>query len=204
MPDKLSQFLDDVANAKAKGDAADRSIVADLKGLPPADFARVPREILSGLSNTRYAEIVGSIAPDVTLPAPESASAVAPGRRSLRLAISWIPRAVVAMVTALVAGMVILLIAINAGALIDWWSYSQPLVRTAEVEGWPTCPRLDRWTDGCVYHVTKGISWRAAARDLELPESYLRRLNRHIADDPIPAGAIVVVWRERFPLQEIR
>lgn len=204
MPDKLSQFLDDVANAKAKGDAADRSIVAKLKGLPPADFARVPREILSGLSNTRYAEIVGSIAPDVTLQAPESASAIAPGRRSLRLAISWMPRAFVAVVNALVIGTIILLIAINAGLIANWWSYSQSLSRSAEVQAWPACARLDRWTDGCVYQVTKRLSWREAARDLDLPESYLRRLNRHIADDPIAAGASLIVWRERFPLKETR
>jgi hypothetical protein len=204
MPDKLSQFLDDVANAKAEGDAADRSVVARLKGLSPADFARVPREILSGLSNARYADIVGSIAPDVTLPASEPLRTIAPRRQSLRIAatVSWIPRAVVAVMAALTTGMVILLIAVNIGLVADWWSSSQPLVRSVEVQTWPACPRLDRWTDGCIYDMTKGLSWRQAAHDLDLPESYLRRLNRHISDDPISTGASLIVWRERFPLQE--
>jgi hypothetical protein len=202
----LTQFLNDVASAKAKGDAADRSVVARLKGLSPQDFARVPRDILSGLSNAGYADIVGSIAPDVTLPAAKTPPAISPRRRSLRLAgvASWMPRELVAMATALVSGMVILLIAVNAGLVSHWWSSSQPLFRSAEVQAWPACPRLNRWTDGCVYHVTKGFSWREAARDLDLPESYLRQLNRHVPDDPILTGASLIVWRDRFPLQEAR
>lgn len=202
MPDKLAQFLNDVASAKAKGDAADAGVVAKLRSLSPENFARVPREILGGLSNTQYADVVGSIAPDLKLKVPK----VSPRRRSPRVAdvVSWIPRVLVATGTALSAGAVILLVAINAGPLINWWSYSQPLARSVEVGGWPACPRLDRWTDGCVYHVTAGISWQDAARGLDLPESYLRRLNRHIPDPAIPATASLIVWRERFPLREVR
>lgn len=206
MPDKLSQFLTDVASAKAKGDAADAGVVAKLKGLSPEDFTRVPREILSGLSNTQYADVVGSIAPDLKLKVPKTPPVISPRRRSLGGAyvVTWIPRVLVAMGTALSAGAVILLVVINAGPLIDWWSYPQPLFRSIEVRDWPGCPHLDRWTDGCVYHVTQGISWRDAARDLSLPESYLRQLNRHITDNPIPAAASLIVWRERFPLKEVR
>src|ERR1700722_16330081 len=121
MPDKLTQFLNDVASAKAKGDAADAGIVAKLKGLSPEDFARVPRDILGGLSNIQYADVVGSIAPDLKLKVPKMPPVISPRRRSLRVAdvASWIPRVLVAMAAALSVGAAILLVAINAGPLFD-------------------------------------------------------------------------------------
>jgi len=205
MPSKLSEFLSDVSSAKAKGDAADAEVVSKLKGLSPEDFARVPRDVLGDLSSVQYADVVGSIAPDVKLNKPKVKAAVVKRQTwAWRDYWTWIPLPAIAVVASLTLGMTILAAAIITTPLLEWWCYSKPLSLPAYVIDWPRCARLSRWTDGCVYSVTKNLSWKDAAAYLDLPESFLRRLNHHIADDPIPAGATLTVWRERFLLQEPR
>jgi hypothetical protein len=205
MPSKLSEFLSDVSSAKAKGDAADAEVVSKLKGLSPEDFARVPRDVLGDLSSAQYTDIVGSIAPDVKLNKPKAKPTVVRRQtRSLRDYWTWIPLPVVAVAASVALGMTILFAAIITTPLLEWWSYSKPLTLPAHVAEWPRCARLSRWTDGCVYRVTKILPWKDAAGYLDLPESFLRRLNHHIADDPIPAGTDLTVWRERFLLGEDR
>lgn len=115
-----------------------------------------------------------------------------------------IPAPVAAVMISIFSGMVILAAAISATPMLEWQSYSKALSRPAVVAEWPRCPRLSRWTDGCVYQVTSGLSWRDAATYLDIPESYLRHLNRHIPGNSISAGSDLTVWRDRFPLQEIR
>lgn len=203
MPDKLANFLSDVASAKVKGDQAEADIVTKLKGLSPEDFARVPRDVLSGLSARRYAEVVQAIAPELKLKTPIEAAVVAPRpTRSWTEYWSWIPVPVIAVTVSLMAGAVILTAMVYTTPYLEWRSYATPLSRPAQVAKWPRCSRLTRWTDGCVYRVTTGLSWRDAANDLDIPESYFRHLNGHITIDPIPAGSNLTVWRERFPLQD--
>jgi hypothetical protein len=205
MPEKLSEFLKDVASAKAKGDAADAEIISKLKNLSPEDFARIPRDVLGTLSAAQYADVVSSIAPDVKLKAaPIKTASEQPYKRKLRDYVTWIPIPVVAVVVSIAIGMAILAAAISTSPALEWWSYSKPLSLPVYVAEWPRCPRLTRWTDGCVYHVTKGLSWRDAAGYLGVSESYFRHINRHITDDSIPAGADLTVWRERFLLRESR
>ena len=205
MPEKLSEFLKDVASAKAKGDAADAEVISKLKDLSPEDFARVPRDVLATLSAAQYADVVGSIAPEVKLKADRIEAAYEQRyKRKLCDYFAWIPVPVVAVVVSIVVAMAILGVTINTTPALEWWSYSKPLSLPVHVAEWPRCPQLTRWTDGCVYRVNKGLSWRDAAEYLDVPESYFRHLNRHITDDPIPAGADLIVWRERFPLRESR
>jgi hypothetical protein len=205
MPEKLSEFLKDVASAKAKGDAADAEVISKLKDLSPEDFARVPRDVLGTLSVAQYADVVNSIAPEVKLKAAKTEVAHEKRyKRKLRDYLAWIPVPVVAVVVSIVVGMAILGVAISTTPALEWWSYSKPLSLPVYVAEWPRCRMLTRWTDGCVYRVAKGLSWRDAAGYLDVPESYFRHLNRHITDDPIPAGADLTVWRERFPLREAR
>jgi hypothetical protein len=205
MPEKLSEFLKDVASAKAKGDAADAEVIAKLKDLSPEDFALIPRDVLATLSAAQYADVVGSIAPEVKLKAATIAAVNEQFyKRKLRDYFAWIPVPVVAVGVSIVTGMAILGAAISTTPVLEWWSYSRPRSLSVYVTEWPRCPQLTRWTDGCVYRVTKGLSWREAAGYLDVPESYFRHLNRHITHDPINAGADLTVWRERFPLQESR
>lgn len=197
---QLRVFLKDVASAKAKGDAADAAVIRKLKTLSADEFARVPRDMLNSLSNEQYKDIVNTVAPHVELKEPEPAPSLAkPKQRHL----NWrlLPRWVVAVFAGLLLGIAILIAASSATPLQEWWSYSTPLSRGMNVATWPRCQRLTRWTDGCVYRVTRGLSWSDAAGLVDLPETYLRWLNSHIQADPIPAGSDLTIWRERFPLQ---
>lgn len=199
---QLQAFLEDVASAKAKGDAADAAVVTKLKALSADEFARVPRDMLNSLSNEQYKDIVATVAPHVELKEPEAPPSPAKPKRHL----NWrlLPRWIVAVFAGLLLGSAILIAAISATPLQEWWSYSTPLSRGTNVATWPRCQRLTQWTDGCVYRVTRGLSWSDAASLVELPEIYLRWLNSHIQADPIPAGSDLTIWRQRFPLQEDR
>jgi hypothetical protein len=201
MTSKLDVFLKDVKSATAKADAADAEVVGKLKTLSAEDFARLPRSLLSHLSERQYREIVHSIAPTVTLkrePALVHSNRPSTKHKSLG---NWIPRSAVAAGLAIVAGLLVLIVGVGAGPMLEWWSYGKPLVRSASVAAWPRCPHLTSWTDGCVYRVVKGLDWSEAAHDLALPESYLRKLNQHIRSQSIPAESDLIVWRQRFPLQ---
>lgn len=88
MPEKLAAFLRDVKSAKVKGEAADAEVIAKLKKMTAEEFARVPRDVLSNLSATQYAEIVRTVAPEVNLKSPEKTTPV--GRRRTRAwSASW-------------------------------------------------------------------------------------------------------------------
>lgn len=201
---KLDEFLKDVKSATAKADAADAEMVGKLKTLSAEDFARLPRSLLSHLSDRQYREIVHSIAPTVTLKRePALARSNRPGTKHKSLG-KWIPRSGGAASLAIVAGLLVLTVGVGAGPMLEWWSYGKPLVRSASVAAWPRCPQLTSWTDGCVYRVVKGLNWSEAAYDLALPESYLRKLNQHIPSQVIPAQSDLIVWRERFALQAER
>lgn len=201
MTSKLDEFLKDVESATAKADAADAEVVGKLKTLSAEDFARLPRSLLNNLSDRQYREIVHSIAPTVTLKRePALIRSNRPGTKHSSFS-NWIPRSAVAASLAIVAGLLVLIVAVGAGPTSEWWSYGKPLVRSASVAAWPRCPHLTSWTDGCVYRAVKGLDWSEAAHDLALPESYLRKLNHHIPSQSIPAESDLIVWRERFPLQ---
>lgn len=201
---KLDEFLKDVESATAKANAADAEVVEKLKTLSAEDFARLPRSLLNNLSDRQYQEIVHSIAPTVALkrePALVHSNRRGTKHKSLG---KWVPQSAVAASLAIVAGLLVLIVAISAGPTLEWWSYGKPLVRNASVAAWPRCPHLTSWTDGCVYRVVKGLDWAEAAYDLALPESYLRNLNQHIPWQAIPAESELIVWRERFALQAER
>jgi hypothetical protein len=85
---------------------------------------------------------------------------------------------------------------------MEWWSYRVPPVRTVEAWTWPHCHRLSRWVDGCSYTPTERLTWEGAASLLAMSEPELREVNKHIASQYIPAGAMLVVWRGRTTLLE--
>jgi hypothetical protein len=203
MPDRLEQFLVDVAEAKAECAAADARLIARLKRLSPEEFVRVPRNVIDGLTSAQYADIVKTIAPAMKLKTEKEP----PKTPKKRVQQTWwpkIPASIVGIVVGLSVGLLILGGLSGVPRVLEWWSYDQPLVRSSDVSKWPRCARLTRWTDGCVYRVTSGLSWAEVAGDLDLPESYLRNLNNDVVNKTVPAKSDIIVWRERFPLQEKR
>ncbi len=79
---------------------------------------------------------------------------------------------------------------------------SGPLSRNAS--DWPRCLRLDRHTDGCVYRTGGNrLTLAKAAALLRMDAGDLAGLNRHLAgigDQPLPAGSLIVVLRDRTRL----
>ena len=79
---------------------------------------------------------------------------------------------------------------------------SGPLSRNAS--DWPRCLRLDARTDGCVYRTSGNrLSLARAATLLRMEAGDLAGLNRHLAgngDQPLPAGSLIVVLRDRARL----
>lgn len=201
MPAKLKSFLADVASARAKSEAAEAEVIKRLKGMSPAEFARVPRNVLNGLTNQQYEEIVGAIAPGIELKKEAAPPANAAAEPRARLHLGWMPRPLVAAACAIVLGVMAMIAVLAATPALERWSYSGPLLRTADVATWPKCARLTRWTDGCLYQVTRGVSWSDAAGSLDIRETTLRELNRHIRFSDIPSGSSLIVWRYRFELQ---
>jgi hypothetical protein len=69
---------------------------------------------------------------------------------------------------------------------------------------WPRCQRLDRHTDGCVYRTGGNrLTLAKAATFLRMDAGDLASLNRHLAgigDQPLPAGSLIVVLRDRTRL----
>lgn len=201
MPTKLKTFLADVASARAKSETAEVDLIKRLKGMSPADFARVPRNVLNGLTNQQYEAVVQAIAPGIELKQEAPPPARPATKPKACLGLRWMPRAAIAAGCAIVLGTLTTMAVLEATPALERWSYSRPLLRAADVTTWPKCPRLTRWTDGCVYRVTSGLSWTDAAGYLDLPETTLRDLNRHIRFPYIPADSSLVIWRYRFELQ---
>lgn len=79
---------------------------------------------------------------------------------------------------------------------------SGPLSRNAS--DWPRCLRLDARTDGCVYRTSGNrLSLTKAAALLRIDAGDLAGLNRHLAgngNQPLPAGSLIVVLRDRARL----
>jgi hypothetical protein len=93
----------------------------------------------------------------------------------------------------------------NVGLLA--WQPAVALIRppsalSSDVNRWPRCPRLDRYTDACLYVVQERLRWSDATQLLVLPLDTLRATNRHLgAGDLLPRGAVLVVWRGQLRLE---
>lgn len=75
------------------------------------------------------------------------------------------------------------------------------IVRPASTATWPSCSRLSRYTDGCVYTPTQDLNWEWVARQLDIPVEVLKRTNRHQPPQFIVGRAPLIVWRERGRLE---
>jgi hypothetical protein len=199
MAERLKAFLKDVSTLRAQQGAEQSARMDRLKAMTPAQFVRLPREELQELTDRQYAEVVRHVAPEHQLPeAREVAGSLRKSSRWLR----WIaiPMAVRAVVLGLSMGFLVLIPSLSVGPAIDWWQYRFPPLRSEQASNWPTCRRLNRWVDGCIYMPMQDLAWDRVASLLEMPEAELREANHHIKQTYIPAQTTLVVWRHRGQL----
>lgn len=163
-----------------------------LASVPPSALALIGPEGLAALA-ARRAEFAG-LAPK---PRPVAGSSpvmttTAPTRSVRRWRLSptvWLCTGIV------LAALSFDRLAAIAGSPVP----ERPLSRNAS--DWPRCLRLDPRTDGCVYRTGGNrLSLASAATLLRMNAGDLAGLNRHLAgnaDQPLPAGSLIVVLRDR-------
>ncbi|MCW5690998.1 MAG: hypothetical protein KIT48_01395 [Pseudolabrys sp.] len=196
MARRLDEFLTNVKVAREERAADQKALVRQLKGLTAEAFVRLPREAMQDLTNEQYDNVVKHVAPDHKLPQPPAEPPTLP-RWRLRDIWKATPNWMQAAVAALLTGLPILMASLLVVPAIHRWQYQTPPVRSIETSTWPLCDRLNEWVDGCIYVLHRAMMWERAAGLLAVPEAELRRINRHIRENYIPAGATIVVWRAR-------
>lgn len=200
MASRLQEFLGNVKAARDERAADQKALITRLKRLTADEFVRVPLEDLQDLSMAQYEEVSQHIVPDHKLPQPPAEPPKPPQRR-LRNLWKATPDWLQAFVAAMVAGLPILMAALLVVPALHWWQYQTPPVRSIDASTWPPCSRLNEWVDGCTYVPHSALTWPSTASLLGIPEEELRETNRHIRENYIPAGAMIVVWRHRGTLQ---
>jgi len=78
----------------------------------------------------------------------------------------------------------------------------QPL--SSHARSWPTCTRLSRQTDNCLYRIQRGMPWSDASAYLGMDMSDLKHVNPHLSPrhSQLAQGDLLIVWRGITPIQE--
>lgn len=200
MASHLQEFLGNVKAAREERAADQKALITRLKRLTADEFVRLPREDLQDLTTAQYDEVSQHIVPDHKLPQPLAEPSTPPQRRLRDLwkaTPSWLQAAVAAQLV----GLPMLIAALLVVPALHWWRYQTPPLRSIDATTWPHCARLNEWVDGCTYMPTTALTWERAASLLAITEAELRRTNRHIHENYIPAGTTIAVWRKRGILQ---
>lgn len=202
MPDQRTAFRQNVARIKADATKASDDLVQRLKKLTPAEFLRQPPQIFNQIKLNQYRDIVATIAPEVRLPVPDTEVSATKARR-FALKTWWRERS--ALTQSIIVTVIVSMIFSTAGVIAPLaakWTLSRTeVVRPSTTTNWPVCKRLSEYTDGCLYYPTQDLNWDWAAWKLNMPLETLRRTNRHLPGQWIPANAQLVVWRERGRLE---
>ncbi len=203
-PVQLTDFDALVRTAIREGRDGRAEIMRQLCALPLERLATVPASALAligpqGLAAlaARRAEFAG-LAPKPgpitgSVPATAMAAPVRPVRRWHVSPTIW-----------LCTGIVLAALSFDrvAAMVSPPPSASRPLSRNAS--DWPRCLRLGRHTDGCVYRTGGNrLTLARAAALLRMDAVDLAGLNRHLAgigDQPLPAGSLIVILRDRTRL----
>lgn len=199
MNSKLTAFKSDAAAAVADANEAETQVVERLKRMSPEEFARAPRELIEDLSTEQYRDVLAQVTRMMDSEDDEPPRKASAWKRLTR----HVPAALLVLAKAGLLGASAFFLVLAGPPIADWWWSRTPPVRSTDTGTWPSCGRLTAWDDGCVYTITDGLTWDAAAIILELPSTYLRQVNRHITTGTLPAGAILVVWRERGTLRNL-
>ena len=70
MADRRAIFHKDMAKVRSDAANESRQLMNRLKQMTPAQFVRLPAKTIARLTAAQYREIVGTIAPEISLSAP--------------------------------------------------------------------------------------------------------------------------------------
>jgi hypothetical protein len=178
-------------------------IVRQLCALPLERLAAVPSSALALIGSEGLAALAACRAefaglapkPGAIIGSVPATAMTAPKRPARRWRVSptiW-----------LCAGIVLAALSFDrVAAMVVQAPVAGPLSRNASQ--WPRCERLDQHTDGCVYRTGGSrLTLARAAALLRIDAADLSNLNRHLAgngDQPLPAGSLIIVLRDRARL----
>ncbi|MBC9880005.1 hypothetical protein G8O24_21970 [Bradyrhizobium sp. INPA01-394B] len=202
MADRRALFRKDVTKVKRDATSESRQLMNRLKQMTPAQFVRLPAKTLARLTAAQYREVVGTIAPEIRLPAPSPPAK--PERETLGWRERWrlLPSSAQMTAVTSVLTTAIVMMAIASPQVWRWTLTHIEIVRPGERGNWPRCTRLSPYTDGCLYFPTHDMDWNAVAAQLRMPRQQLYDDNKHLPPQFIPARAPIAVWRHRGRLVE--
>lgn len=204
MPDRRTTFRENVARIETDATKASDGLVRRLKKLTPEEFLRQPPRVFNQLKLDQYRDIVATIAPRVRLPASDTNDVSKNKKRDFALKTWWRERSALArsMIAMTIVSAIFSVAGITVPLAAKWTLSRMEVVRPTVTAKWPVCKRLSEYTDGCVYYPTQDLNWDWVAQKLNIPPEILRRTNRHLPSQWIPANAQLVVWRERGRLED--
>jgi len=166
--------------------------MARCRKMTPQQFAQLPQKLLQRLTPDQRANIAVSLvspAGDPVDPGADAERTMPPTSRKPRPI--WLQM----VITSFGWGTALSLIVIGFFVLSPLLHRGGQIERPHESTHWPRCERLTPKADGCVYRVSRAISWRDAASLLNMQEPYLRTINRAPDSLSLTAGQPIVVWR---------
>ncbi|MDU3133537.1 MAG: hypothetical protein E6699_39380, partial [Bradyrhizobium sp.] len=168
MADRRALFRKDVTKVKRDATSESRQLMNRLKQMTPAQFVRLPAKTLARLTAAQYREVVGTIAPEIRLPAPSPPAK--PERETLGWRERWrlLPSSAQMTAVTSVLTTAIVMMAIASPQVWRWTLTHIEIVRPGERGNWPRCTRLSPYTDGCLYFPTHDMDWNAVAAQLRM------------------------------------
>jgi hypothetical protein len=204
MPDRRTTFRENVARIETDATNASDDLIRRLKKLTPEEFLRQPPRVFNQLKLDQYRDVVATIAPRVRLPASDTNEVSGNKTRGFALKTWWRERSALArsMIVTIIVSIIFSATGMIVPLAVKWTLSRTEIVRPTMTANWPVCKRLSEYTDGCVYYPTQDLNWDWVAQKLNIPLEILRRTNRHLPWQWIPANTQLVVWRERGRLED--
>jgi len=166
--------------------------MARCRKMTPQQFAQLPQNLLQRLTPDQRANIAASLvsaAGDPVDPGADAERTMPSSSREPRPI--WLRM----VITSFGWGTALSLMVIGFFVLPPLLHRGGQIERPLESRLWPRCERLAPKADGCVYRVSRAISWSDAASLLNMQETYLRTINRAPEGISLTTGQPIVVWR---------
>lgn len=185
-----------IKTAIAEGRAGRREIALQLARLPLEQLAKTLPSSIAMLGPQGF-EMLVSMRRDIPAGVTGRPSAIGP-------AIPPRPAVAIGKIRRRWPIWAVCAVLLAAGPVFDRaWPFLERMAgnsaRPIRVSTWPSCRRLDGYTDGCLYRTgNPDTTLRHLADQLGMPVNELARSNRHLAnttDAPLARGTSVVVWR---------
>jgi hypothetical protein len=201
MPDRRSEFLNNVAKVKADAKNDAQLLMRELKLMTVAEFLRLPAQRLALLTAAQYREVVATIAPEICLPGPPPPEHVRVETTTLRDWWRACPTIVqMSLITAMVTT-IFIFAAIGSPWAWKWTMSRVEIVRPRLTATWPECARLSPFTDGCVYYPAQDLDLATAADRLQMSPQEIREVTPQLPLQTVPARSPLAIWRHRGRLE---